>query len=452
MHRKNNLRRFLVCSLASLGLLQFAGPVSAIGLVQTYEEALQNDPTYRSAIHENEAGKQNLALGRSNLMPNLSFNYSASKNRADVTAPNFLGQQTTTYPVYNSVVAQLILKQPVINLDGLARYYIGKAQVKFSDAQFSARTKDLALRVVGAYTDVKYAEDQLALATAQRDAFAEQMKVNERLFQKGEGTKTDMLETQAKFDFAEAQVLEARDIVQNARNTLAAIVGKEVTDLDSLTADFKVKPMQPSSYDEWQALALERNAEIAAQRYSLEGAEYEVKRNYAGYAPRLDFQASYNKNKSETINTYNQDSIVRTVGVQLVIPIYSGGYVSAATSQAISNREKAKSDLEFRTRQVLVELRKQYNLMVSSTSKINALSKAVDSARLSVQANEKSVKSGLRINLDVLNAYEQLYLSQRDLARARYDYLLAYLRLRNAAGTLGVDDLNNVAGYFVASR
>jgi len=442
-------RRALTSALLVACVMQ-ANYASALSLVQAYDAALQNDPTYRSAVHDNEAGQQYKALGRSSLLPNVAMNYSANKNRADFTAPNFLGKLSTTHPEYQSKSGVVQLRQPLLNLDGVARYRQGLAQANYSDAQFSGRSKDLLLRLVGAYSDAKFAEDQLELATVQRDAFIEQKRVNERMFQKGEGTKTDMVETQAKLDLAEAQLLEARDNLTTARNSLAAIVGSEVTGLDALTDDFRVMPMQPASFEEWKALALERNSEISAQRYAVEAAEQEINKNKAGHAPRVDFIAAYSKGKSETLTTVNQDSTVRSIGVQVNIPLYSGGAVSASTTQAVAGYEKAKSDLDAKTNQVLVELRKQYNLVLSSAARIDALVKSVNSARLLVQATQQSVKGGMRINLDVLNAQQQLYSALRDLAQARYGYILSYLRLRNAAGTLNAEDLHAVAGYFVS--
>lgn len=446
-----NLKRH-VLGTALAALLLPALPSSAMSLVEAYEAALQNDPTYRAAVHENEAGQQYKVLGRANLLPSVSMSYGKSKNRADITAPNFLGQETTTHPEYTSTSGVVQLRQPLFNLDGFARYQQGIAQSNYSDAVFSTRGQDLLVRLVGAYADAKYAEDRLALAEIQRDTFAEQKLVNERMFQKGEGTRTDMLETQAKFDLAEAQLIEAKDAVTAARNSLAAIVGTEVTNLDPLSDDFRVKPLQPSSFDEWKTIALEQNSEILAQKYAVEVAQREISKNRAGHAPRLDFVASYNKGESESITTRNQDSTVRTVGVQLNIPIYSGGAVSASTSQAVANHEKARSELDAKTKQVLVELRKQYDQSLSSAARIDALVKSVDSARLLVKATQQSVKGGVRINLDVLNAQQQLYTAQRDLAQARYNYLLSYLRLRYSAGTLNAEDLRTVAGYFVKQR
>ncbi len=440
----------LAIAVATTSCMLQSGSALAIGLLKAYEAALQNDPIYRSAGHENEAGNEYAAIGRSSLLPNVSANYSTSKNRTDITQPNFFGVPVTTQPAYTSKSGSVNLRQPIYSPEALARYHQGVAQTAYSAAQFSGQEHDLVLRLVGAYFDALFADDQLALVSAQRDTFAEQKRVNDRMFSKGEGTKTDMLETQAKLDLAEAQWIEAQDNRIAARGALSSIVGSEVLTLDAMSSNFSIGSMQPISYEEWKALALVRNAELSAQRYAIQAAEQEVYKSRAGHQPRLDFVAAYSKNDAETISTYKQNSIARSMGIQLNMPLYSGGYVNATYRQAVANRERAKSDLETKTSKVLLELRKQYNFLLSSVGRIDALVKAVDSGRLLVTATTQSVKGGVRINLDVLNAQQQLYSVQRDLAQARYSYLLGYLRLRATAGTLSAEDVNRLAGYFSA--
>jgi protease secretion system outer membrane protein len=440
-------------SLVLAGILStLCGSAYALSLTEAYEAALQNDPTYRVAVHENEAGREYKALGRASLLPTLSVSYSRNKNRTDITQPNFLGQQTTTHPAYTSSSGQASLRQPLINFEGFARYKQGVAQADYSDAVFSVRSQELVVRVVNAYGDAQFAEEQLRLVQAQRDALAEQKRANDRMFEKGEGTKTDMLETQARFDLAEAQVLEAQDNLTTARNTLAAIIGMDVTGLDPLSDDFRVKPMQPSSFDEWKRIAMEKNPDIAASQYAVQITRQEVNKARAGHAPRLDLIGTYGKSDSDTLSTRNQDATVRSVGMQVVVPLYSGGYVNASIRQARANYERSKADLDSRTKQVMVELRKQYSLALSSAARIEAGMKAVSSASMLVEATRQSIKGGVRVNLDLLNAEQQLYTAKRDLSQSRYNYLLAYLRLRSAAGILGKQDLYDLAGYFVASR
>jgi protease secretion system outer membrane protein len=444
-------RRLLAGAVAQalgLALLAHSGGAAALGLMDAYQAALQNDPTFQSAVHDRESGAESRILGRSTLLPQVAASYAGSKNRADQTAHDNLGHEATQHPVYISRNATLQVRQTVFNLDALARYRQGLAQDDYSSAQFAARKQDLIIRLIGAYTDALYAQEQLRLAQGQRAAYLEQHNVNTRLFEKGEGTKTDVLETQARLDLAEAQVLEASDNVQNSRNALAAIVGQEITALDDLAPDFRVPDAPAMGLEEWKAIALQNNPEMAAQRFAIEASRQEVNKNKAGHLPRVDVVGSYSKGAADTLNTYNQDSTVRSIGVQVNIPLYSGGSVSATTRQAVAGQEKAKSDLQATTDRVMVELRKQYAVLVSSVSRIHALEKAVESGKLLTVATQQSIKGGVRINLDLLNAQQQMYTSQRDLAQARYVYLQAVLKLRSASGTLNEETLREVAAYF----
>ena len=187
---------------------------------------------------------------------------------------------------YSSLSASIQLRQSLFNLEAWARYQQGKSQTLASDAQFVARSQDLILRLASLYSTAKYNEDQLAQAISQRDAYAEQKRANERMLQSGEGTKTEVLEAQAKFDLAEAQVLEARDDLAHARNSLANMVGQEVTELDSLTPNFVAKPVSPNTFEAWKTIALERNAEIAIQKFLIESASQEINKKLGWACPK----------------------------------------------------------------------------------------------------------------------------------------------------------------------
>jgi outer membrane protein, protease secretion system len=443
----------MAASLIGSGLL-FSAPVHAIGLLEAYSDALQNDPIYRSAIHDNEAGRENRILGRSNLLPNVAINYTGSKNWAETTQPDptTLSGFSTTNPTYISSTGGLSIRQPLYSPDGVAKYREGNKQADYSDMQFSGRQQELMTRLFNAYVEALFSVDALNLAVAQRNTFLEQKQGNESMFKAGEGTKTDALETQAKLDLSEAQLIEAQDAHLADLQALSAIVGKDVSQLDGLADSFQTRPLQPAGFDEWKTLALEHNPEILAQRINVDIAEQEIKRNHAGHLPHVDFIASVTKDKADTIDTYTTDSNVRSVGVQVTIPIYSGGSVSALTRQAVANYDKAKSDLDDKTNQILLDLHKQHYTVLSSLAKIDALVKSVNSAKMLIVATRQSIKGGVRVNLDLLNAEQQLYTAQRDLAQARYAYLVSDLKLRADAGVLSADDLRNIAGYFTSAQ
>jgi protease secretion system outer membrane protein len=434
-----------VCAAAAL--LMAAGSAAAVTLQQAYELALKNDPAYRMNFYENESAKENRVLGRSSLLPTISGSFSGSKNVADQDLREF-GTTIPSHPRYISRSSAVQVRQPLLNLDAITRYRQGKVLADQGAAVFALNTGQVALRVVGAYVDALFADDQLALAKVQRDMYQEQMHVNQRLFEKGEGTRTDMLETQARLDLAEAQLVEAQDNVVAMRDTLAGVIGADPGTLQSLGESFRVGALAPASFDDWRVLALAHNPELAAARLAVENARLEIVRNRAGHLPRIDLVAAYSKGDAESLNTYNQSSVNRTLGVQVNIPLYAGGSVNALTRQAAANYERARADLDARSDKVLVELRKAHSLVLSSVRKIEALDKAVASGKLLMTATAQSIKGGVRINLDLLNAQQQLVTSQRDLAQARYAYLVGLLRLRAAAGTLDAADVRAVGAYF----
>jgi len=433
----------------------FAAQAGAVTLQQAYEAALKNDPTYRMSYYDRESARENRIIGRSYLLPSVSASYSANRNNVDVTElvqrELSTGQIVTTesvlHPQYNSNSSVIQLRQPILNLDGIARYRQGKVMAEQGEAAFESSTDEVTVRVASAYMDALFADDQVALSKVSRDMYLEQMHVNNRLFEKGEGTKTDMLETQARLDVAEAQLTEAQDNAVAARETLAGIIGMDPGPLDKLGA-FRPTAIAPGGFEEWEKIARARNHELATARLAVENARLEISKARAGHYPRVDAIAAYSKGDNESINTYNQATVNRSIGVQVNIPIYQGGAISATTRQAAAGYARAQSDLDARTSKVLVELRKAHSIVLSSVRKIEALEKAVESGTLLMKATEQSIKGGVRINLDLLNAQQQLYTSQRDLAQARYSYLIGLLRLRAAAGTLDNNSVREVAAYF----
>jgi protease secretion system outer membrane protein len=184
----------------------------------------------------------------------------------------------------------------------------------------------------------------------------------------------------------------------------------------------------------------------------VEVAREEINRQRAGHAPRIDLVAALNKSKSDNVLFIGLDTFTRSIGVQVNVPIYAGGMVSAMTSQAVSNHERAKAELESRTQQVLIELRRQFNLNLSSARRIDALMSSVSSRGILLEATKKSAIGGTRNNIDILNAQQQFFEAKLDLTQAHYNYLLSYLRLRKAAGTIHIRDLQDVARYFVSSQ
>ncbi|MCH9664489.1 MAG: TolC family outer membrane protein [Gammaproteobacteria bacterium] len=420
----------------------------ALSLLDAYESAIENDPTFRAAIHENEAGQQEKEIGLAGLLPNLSITHAQSKNTG---TQKFSGARSVDNGALNfdSEVSTLALRQPIINMEAVASYRQGISQAKSSDARFTGHSQLLILRLVEAYIETLLAQDNLKLIEAQRDTFEERKRINEQMLKRGEGTTTDVLETQSKYALSLAQVIEASDELEVSRMKLSAIVGRDTRQLTRLSNDFRIQALHILPYDSWQTLALDHNAELLTQRHTVVSGKEEIRKSFSGHAPRVDLVASLSRNKAASFVTADRDVRLATIGVEVNIPLYAGGRVNATTSQARANLARTEAELDAMIDNILVELRKQYKLVSSSARRIESLEFAVESAELLVHATQKSIQGGIRINLDLLDAQQQLFSVQGDLSQARYSYLLAYLRLKQAAGTLTLEDLQNIAAYFV---
>ncbi len=428
-----------------LAACTFALPVSsvfALGIIESYQSAIDNDPIFMSARSDKAAGDEYRNLGLSNLLPNLGLSYNYGLN--DVKRTPIIPRDLH----YDSTVLALSVRQPLYNPEGWQRYRGGQAQANYSEAKFASSKQELIIRVLTAYLETLLAEDKLRLAVAQRDAYRENQLANERMFEKGAGTRTDMLETQARYELARAMVVEAEDDVINRRSELAVIIGREPGTLDALLPDLPEFNLPIGVLPNWERLARNQNPEVIASRYNVEFAKTEEERNRAGHYPRADLVASRSINNSESLITLNQQSTINSIGLQMSIPLYSGGSVNAQIRQAIAKLASARADLESTTQKTLIEVRKQFQLVASSHIRIDAMTMAEHSAAETVTATRKSVTGGQRINLDVLTALQQLYTIRRDLSDSRHRYLLAWLRLNAAAGVLNSDELVRIAAFF----
>jgi len=433
--------RQILCGLFML----CTGPAQALGLLEAYNLAIRNDPTFQAAIEERAAGEENRALGRSALLPTLSWNYNNSRNESEVTQAS-----TRTDRDYRSYAATLTLQQPLLDYEAYARFRQGAAQALFSDERFRSKSQYLAVRLLSAYSQALLAQERIELSRAQKRAFAERLQLNQRLLKGGEGTRTDVLETQARLSMAVAEEIEAQDNQDAALRELEAMLGEplQIEQLDPLSPRFVILPLEPQRFESWRELALANNPELASQHHALTSAEYEVERKRAGHLPKLSLYASSRQTSSDSESTYNQKYDTNSVGIQLTVPLFAGGSVSASTRQAARQLSQAQFELDAQTATTLVDLHKQYNLNSSAAAKVRAYEMAVESASALVQATQKSVSAGERVNLDVLDAEQQLFSAKRDLAEARYAYLLARVQLKYYAGLLSEGDLRQVAGYF----
>ena len=453
MSKSYRLSTFAMRSLIAQSIcLVIAQPVFALDLMQSYELALRNDPTYRSASKDYEAGLENNTIGRSALLPKLAASYNQNKNQSTQWGAQYTGgPNVSSNWSYPSNYSYLQLTQPIFSLEALARWRQGVAQSDLSQSKYLYNTQDLLIRVLQAYTDLLFSMDQLQFQTAERDAFFEQFKVAKSLQKNGEVSITDVLEAEASYQVADAKMIDAKDAIENAKRKLIGIIGEPIENLNQvhkLAGNYPFLTLSTNRFDDWKEKALVNNAELKAATNNTEVAKQEYRKNHAGHYPVVNLIGAMTTQQSNTVSSINQTTNQNYVGVQVNLPIYSGGEIVGRSYQAYANYEKAQADYDVTREKVITELRKQYDAVVSGKQKILALTAAQESATQLVRAMRKSVLAGERINVDVLIAEKGLFNTRRDLAQIKYNYLLAYLKLNQLGGTLDIDDFEKVAKYF----
>lgn len=423
---------------------------NALGLLDAWELAVRNDPQYRAAGYERDAGQEEASLGLSGLLPTVQYTYGVNSNDSTVSqADNRSSNQVRRD--YDSYVSVLSLRQPLIDYGAYARYRQGIARKLFADQRYRDKSQELMVRLYRAYSNALLAQEKQTLLAAQLRAYQEQIQLNRRLLTAGEGTQTDIDETEARYTLTQVQLIEQQDTLDSQLTDLENIIGRPVNlaELRPLTLESLPQNLDDGrTLAQWRELAIRYNARLAGQRDNLDAKHDEIENSRSGHLPTLQLVASSRHSRSESEQNYNQKYDTQSIGLQLNVPIYAGGSVSSATRQATAYYQQSQAELDQETRQVLAELKRQFNLSRSGAAKIRAWQMAVTSAQKVLIATSRSVLGGERINLDVLLAEQQLFNSRRDLAEAKYGWLQSWLELRYNAGTLQENDLLQLAAWF----
>ncbi|WDZ98133.1 TolC family outer membrane protein [Herbaspirillum sp. WKF16] len=446
---KNGAQRGYVIGLVGFALAASIFPVRAETLSEAYRRALKQDPVFDSARYALEAAQERLPQARAGLLPNVNAGFNASSQKGDASfsdAP-YMARDARTRGW------SLQLNQPLFRLANWIAYDQADAQIRQADAQFSQAQQDVVLRVAQAYFDVLVAEESLSVAQTQLNAVEQQLGLAKRNFDVGVSTITDTYEAKSRFDLATSQRIAAMNDLVNKRAEYERVTGEEPRDLLELRQDISLPKPTPPDLPSWLAAAREQNPLVRVQLAAQEVAKKEIAKNRAGHAPTLDMTASYGRNYSSGSLTSPADIDTRArstqIGVQLNIPIYSGGATESKVREAASNYYKARADWETATRQAATSAKQAFTAFDSGQSQIDALQSAVESSRSSVEANKVGYRIGTRINIDVLNAEQQLASAQRDLVKTKYETLMQGLRLKASAGLLVEQDVYQIDALMV---
>lgn len=415
-----------------------SAPVLAVDLMQIYREAETNDPTFAAAQATLEAGREKMPQGRAGLLPSLTLSGSTVWNENEVKVAT-----TTVKPHYNSNTYSLTLSQPLFRWQNWVQYGQSKLQVAQAEAQFVQARQDLILRTAQAYFDVLYAEENLLALRANKTAIAQQLESAKKNFEVGTATITDTHEAQSRFDLAVAQEIAAESDLEVKLRSLQALIGKEPGPLARVRADAALTPPQPADMNKWVEAAETGSVSVQVQQAVADIAALEVDKQRAGHYPTLDIVANTGRSRAVTssLPPMPMESEFNNIGLQLNMPLFQGGVVSSRQREAVANRSAAQSSLEAAKRSSALAARQYYLGVVNGLAQLKALAAAKVSSQSALESNKLGYEVGVRINIDVLNAENQVYQTRRDFAKAALDTLMAQLRLKAAVGALGEDDL-----------
>jgi outer membrane protein len=416
----------------------------ALDLLGAYVAARDHDPVFEATRHASAASAERIVQARAGLLPELRLTGNSKRTSGDVS----FDDTPEVHRKIRSHDLRLELVQPIYRGQNWAAYGQARLQAEQAEAQLLQARQELILRVAQAYFDVLSAQDTLAAAQSQKNAVAAQLELVTRGFKAGNNTVTDVHEARSRFDLASAQAIAAENDLEVRRSSLEQLVGSAPPRLAALRADARPPAPAPQDVKAWTDVSRERSPAVTVQRMAVAIAEREVSRARAGHQPTLDLVASsgrdYASGSLTSPTSIETRSESNSYALQLNLPLFAGGATGARVAEARLLEHKARAELEAARRAAAHGARQAYAGVVNGLSQLTAMEQAVNSSRSAVQGNQLGYRVGTRLNVDVLNAEQQLYVAQRDLARARYETLLQGLRLKAAAGQLGEEDIGAV--------
>ncbi len=421
-------------------------PSFGADLVEIYRSALPSDPVFAAARSAWQAGQEKLPQGLAGLLPQASISATDQFNDRDLI---YRSGGTASQSKYNSNSATVSVSQPLYRKQNLTAYEQGKTQVAIANGQLDLASQDLILRVSQAYFDVLLARDNVAFAQAQKTAISEQLAQAKRNFEVGNATITDTHEAQARFDLVTAQELAAINDIEIKNRTLAQMIGKQPQVLSGLDSQFAPRLPELTSMDAWVERARSTNINVRVAEDALALAVQEVRRNRDAHYPTVDAFASVNKAGagSGISGGIGTDTRSKVIGLQLAIPLYQGGLVDSRVREALANEEQARQNLENARRNAELAARSNYLGVSNGIAQVRALEAALLSNQSALDSTRLGQQVGVRTQVDVLNAQQLLFSARRDLAQARYNYVLSLLKLNAAAGKLSEADLQQVNAW-----
>ncbi len=454
----------------SLGFaLLVSQPANAVSLLDVYQSAMLNDPSLREAEANRLAAYELKPQARSQFLPQLSLggNYTTagsdgSNTQVQYTDAGLIAIPTSQEASSDSWAYRLQLRQTLFRWDQYQSYQQADKQVAKADVDFEIARQALMLKVSERYFNVLAAKDTLVAAEAALGATARQLEQAEKRFEVGLIAITDVKEAQAAYDNTTAGVIAGKRTLATALELLRELTGEYYTEFKKPGDDLPLAIPAPQDQQAWVDTAMQQNLNMVSNRISLDIASDEIKLQRTGHYPTLDLVASYGADNSNSdVNSTGpdpnipgstltsafstkRDTTSDSVGIQFSVPIYSGGHTSSKVQEAVYRQRAAKERLERIMRETERTARDAYFGIMAEMARVQALKRATESSQTALEATEAGFEVGTRTTVDVLTSRRTLYDAETNYARARYDYILNIIRLKQAAGILVEEDLAKI--------
>jgi protease secretion system outer membrane protein len=422
-------------------------PAWSLDLLQAYQAARKNDATILASRAAAMAGREVLPQAKSQWMPNIAISANQNNNQLESTSANAFGREQTTNTGYDSSNQTLTLRQPLFRTYLLAQYRQAKAKVEDVEATLAQDEQNLAVRVSGAYFEALLTKEQLELVLAQQTTYTTQLDLARKSLEAGSGTRTDIDEAQSRLDMNAALEIEARQNMGYTMQQLEILINSPVAGLASLEPtrlDLSTPVQQNLGY--WFDRASASSPQLKSLSAQVDAARLEVDKASAGHHPTLDAVAQWSRSESENVTNVRSKYTNNSLGLQLNIPLFAGGYVSSTVRQALASVDRAEQALEAGRRDLSIRVHKEYRGATENAARIKALEQALRSADQLVKSSRRSLQAGNRTVIDVLNAEQNRTQVLRDLSQARYLYLISKIRLSALAGEANETLVSSING------
>jgi outer membrane protein len=419
----------------------FSAQACAMDLLEAWRLAKAKDPQLAIARYQLDAVKERVVIARSVLASNVSASGSVTQQQVDSNkdvTKSFVSQVyavNLNYPLYRKPATEALEQSKLVNVQ--------------TDLQANYVEQELMLRVAQSYTDVLAAQDAMRAAQTQRRAAFEQFNVIQKSFSSGGASRLDLQDATARSDISQAQEAAARNELLSKRASLQVLTGASDFELLRLRPGVTMNLPDQSQISAWVQQARSANLLVQQAELGAEIAKREVSKQNAGHKPTIDLIGSVGRSNNASVAFVGINQTTAQLGLQFNLPIYSGGGIDAKTREAVALFNKANSELESVRDQSEQNARQALVRLNSGSALVQALTVAVESSKVALEVTQKGFQGGARVNIDVLNALQQVFITSRDLARARYDLLLDSLKLKQAAGNLKLDDLSTLNGLLL---